>query len=142
LQNALPRYGTYVRVSTDELAQIVKSENEYVYVVVHLYQNHIEACARTNVAIEQLAPQFPYVHFVRIRSTEAMPNYSDLGLPTLLIYKGTKLVESLIRITDAIGKNIDATSVGRLLHSHHVLRMPTGEEAGNKESASKTKRNK
>jgi len=87
IQNSLPSYGTHDRVNFSELANIVKLENEYVNVVVHLYQNNIEACVKVNLAMEALAPQFPHVHFVRIRSDEAIKKYNIAGLPTILVYR-------------------------------------------------------
>ncbi len=39
IQATLPRYGVHARVDVTQLTTIVKHENPYVYVVVHLYQN-------------------------------------------------------------------------------------------------------
>jgi len=130
IQNSLPRYGDYKRVSFSELAKLIKEENEFVSLVAHLYQNHIESCAYLHVALERLAPHFPHVHFVRIRSREAMANYSDIGLPTLLVYKSQKLAHSFIRVADMLGgeKAVTEVSVAKFLAEHGILRLPSGND--------------
>jgi len=127
IQNSLPRYGQYSRVDYNEMASMIKNENEYVYIVIHLYQNSVEACVRLNEAFEELAKQFVHVHFIRIRSTDAISNYSTVGLPTLLIYRNAKLVHTFIRCQENIGKKIDELTVARFLSSHKILNLP-GEE--------------
>jgi len=132
IQNSLPSYGTHNRVDFNELANILKEENEFVNIVVHLYQNNIEACVKVNLAMETLAPQFPHVHFVRIRSDEAIKKYNVAGLPTILVYRNGVLKNSFIRIIDELGINIDATKLAKFLASHNILRLPTGEENAQK----------
>jgi len=105
---------------------LTKTENEYVYIVAHLYQNHVTACARTNIALEVLARQFKHVHFVRIRSTDAIQTYSDKGLPTLLVYRGGKLVHSFICLAELIPKQITEVTLAKFLALHNILREPTG----------------
>jgi len=124
---SLPKYGKHERVTLEQLGEIVRKENEFVYVVVHLYQNHIESCIRVNLAMEELAKQFPYVHFVRIRSTEAMPAYPDTGLPTIIVYRNAKAVHEFVRLADQL-KSISDVTLAHFLAKKGILRQPTALE--------------
>lgn len=44
----------------------------------------------------ELAKKYPATKFVKIISTECIPNYPDKNLPTVLIYKDTKCLQHLI----------------------------------------------
>jgi len=128
IQNSIPVFGDFKRLTLQEFAALSKGENEFVNLVVHIYENNLEACVRTNLALEKMAPQFPHVHFVRIRRTEAMPNYSTNGLPTLLVYRNGKLIHSFIRLTDLVGKaKFNEVDLAKFLASKNVLRL-AGEE--------------
>jgi len=137
IQNSLPHYGTFVRVNFSELADIIKKENEFVNLVVHLYQNNVESCGKVNIALEVLAPQFPHVHFVRIRSDEAIAKYSPAGLPTLLVYRNGSLIHSFIRITDHL--SVDAPKLVKFLASNNVLRIPCEDQVAKPPQNSRTK---
>lgn len=93
-----------------------------------LFQS-IEACARLNFALEALAPQFPHVRFCRLRSREAMAHYKDAGLPTLLVYKGGKMVTSAVRCTDVLPKHFSDLDVARLLQAYAFNAHPAHCEA-------------
>jgi len=130
LQNSLPSYGSYDRVSKGEFARLVKEVHEACFVVCHIYQNSIDACLRLHLSFEALAPQFPHVRFVRLRSTEAMPGFKSAGLPTFLIYKAGELVTSAVRVTDVLPKNFTDVDVAKLLQAKNILRVPTDLTSG------------
>jgi len=122
----MPSFGRYEKVSLAELAAEVKRKDAYMtYSVIHLYQNYIEACARLHGVFEALAPQFPHVHFMRIVATDAIKNFHDVGLPTLLIYRGEVMKEKLIRVADSLTKDFTDRDVVKLLLSLKVMQRPT-----------------
>lgn len=90
------------------------------------FPQSLESCARLNFSFEALAPQFPHVRFCRLRSTEAIKGYSNAGLPTLLVYKGGKLVTSAVRCTEVLPKHFSDVDVARLLQAKGILTVPTG----------------
>ena len=127
VQASLPSFGAYARVDTlQELADLVNTNHELVSLVVHVYQNRVVPCIGLHLVLEALAPIFPHVCFVRVRSDEAMKGYSDDGLPTLLIYRGSELKESLIGLAGRLGVTPSDGKVAQLLADHGVLRIPTG----------------
>ena len=46
--------------------------------------------------LTELAKKYPQSKFVKIISTECIPNYPDKNVPTVLIYKDTKCLQHLI----------------------------------------------
>jgi hypothetical protein len=125
VEAALPVYGVFNRVTKDEMASEIHDAHELCFVVIHLFQNHIAACTALNLCFESLAPQFTRVRFIRIRSDEAINNYSDAGLPTLLIYRGGELVSQHLRILNEIGSSVTDMTVATWLASKGVLSLPT-----------------
>ena len=43
-------------------------------------------CQVVGACLKELAAQYNYVKFLKIASTECIPNYPDENLPTLLVY--------------------------------------------------------
>jgi hypothetical protein len=48
--------------------------------------DRIPECALLMQCLEELATKYPATKFVKIISTECIPNYPDRNLPTLLVY--------------------------------------------------------
>ena len=46
--------------------------------------------------LTELAKKYPQSKFVKIISTECIPNYPDKNVPTVLIYKDTKCLQHII----------------------------------------------
>lgn len=127
MQASLPTFGNYAKAETfDDLAYFIKANHDLSYLVVHVYENTNRTSLSMHLTFENLAPQFPYVAFVRIRASIAMPNYESEGLPTLLIYKGTKLYKSVIAVGMLIGPLPSDHQVAQLLAGEGVLTIPTG----------------
>lgn len=68
-----------------------------------------------NHILQSLAIKYPYVKFLKIISTEAKPDYDDVGLPSLLVYQGGNLLQCWVPITVKLGKNFEAANVELLL---------------------------
>jgi len=130
VQNSLPSFGVYQRLdTTEEFAKVINNTHELCYVVAHLYQNHVAMCARLHLCLESLAKQFPQIRFVRIKSSDAMKGYKDVGLPAIMLYRGGKMLESYVRVHEDkhIGKNVTDLTVTRWLSKEGVLKMPGNE---------------
>lgn len=46
--------------------------------------------------LTELAKKYPQSKFVKIISTECIPNYPDKNVPTVLVYKNTQCLQHLI----------------------------------------------
>src|SRR5688572_27370499 len=57
---------------------------------------NVLSCAKLHEALEVLAPQFDHIRFVRVQTTDAMKDYSNVGLPALLIARGGKVLHDFV----------------------------------------------
>ena len=123
----LPSYGSYMKAdSLEELAELLKNNHELCFVVVHVYQNKNPCCISLHLTFEHIATQFPHVAFVRMRSDVALgASYEAAALPTLLLYKGSKLHKSVMSVGAILGVKPGDRDVVQFLANHDVLKMPT-----------------
>ena len=56
----------------------------------------VSECATLQQCYDELAEKHPRTKFLKIYSTDCIPNYPDRNLPTTLIYKDTKCIQHLI----------------------------------------------
>lgn len=58
-----------------------------------------------------LSSQFLYTKFVRARATDAIPNYPDTKCPTILVYKGGKVLKQFVGLDAFAGRKTDEKDV-------------------------------
>jgi len=100
----------------------IDKENKDVFVVVHLYQTYNRECVRLNSILQALAIKYPFVKFLKIVATEAKADYSDVGLPSLLVYKAGDLVQRWVPVTVKLGKTFESVDVEMLLARYKIIR--------------------
>ncbi|KAK7294672.1 hypothetical protein RJT34_17562 [Clitoria ternatea] len=80
------RFGSVIPISGSDFVREVSQAPSDVWVVVILYKEGIPECGLLMQSIEELAIKYPATKFVKIISTDCIPNYPDRNLPTLLVY--------------------------------------------------------
>ncbi|XAR65928.1 hypothetical protein NMG60_11011942 [Bertholletia excelsa] len=80
------RYGLVIPISGSDFVREVSQAPEDVWVVVILYKDGYPECGVLLQCLEELATRYPATKFVKIISTDCIPNYPDRNLPTLLVY--------------------------------------------------------
>jgi len=105
VKNSLPTYGKFYRVKKNEFIRETEHEHELIHVVVHLYKNYIPACVRLNLILEDIAPQFTHVKFIRCRSDDLLESFSDTALPMLLVYRGSNIVHTIPQVSKYFPKS-------------------------------------
>lgn len=93
---ALNKYGRVETISEPDFVKEVTEASNQVNVVVHLYKSYIEECKTLDAVLEQKARAYPMVKFVRIQSDQAIRNYPDRLVPTLLFYQQGDLKNQLV----------------------------------------------
>ncbi|KAL7179468.1 hypothetical protein ACSBR1_042793 [Camellia fascicularis] len=83
------RYGSVVPISGSDFVREVSQAPPDVWVVVILYKDGYPKCGLLLQCLEQLATKYPATKFVKIISTDCIPNYPDCNLPTLLVYNNS-----------------------------------------------------
>eukprot|EP00471_Norrisiella_sphaerica_P004360 CAMPEP_0184481386 /NCGR_PEP_ID=MMETSP0113_2-20130426/2936_1 /TAXON_ID=91329 /ORGANISM="Norrisiella sphaerica, Strain BC52" /LENGTH=303 /DNA_ID=CAMNT_0026860489 /DNA_START=31 /DNA_END=942 /DNA_ORIENTATION=- len=121
IKNSLPTYGRFYRVMRESFISETESEHELVHVVVHLYENHIPACIRLNLILEDIAPQFSHVKFIRCRSKDLVDSFSAIALPMLLVYRGGKVIHTLPQVSKHFPRKWEDKDVVKFLAQKGIL---------------------
>ncbi|GAV64299.1 Phosducin domain-containing protein [Cephalotus follicularis] len=80
------RFGSVIPISGSDFVREVSQAPPDVWVVVILYKEGFPECGMLLQSLEELARRYPGTKFVKIISTDCIPNYPDRNLPTLLVY--------------------------------------------------------
>lgn len=82
----ISRFGSVIPISGSDFVREVSQAPTDVWVVVILFKEGIPECGLLLRCLEELATKYPATKFVKIISTDCIPNYPDCNLPTLLVY--------------------------------------------------------
>lgn len=82
----ISKYGSVMPISGSDFVREVSQAPQDVWVVVILYKEGFLECGLLLQCLEELAVKYPATKFVKIISTDCIPNYPDCNLPTLLVY--------------------------------------------------------
>ncbi|KAF8118078.1 hypothetical protein N665_0006s0078 [Sinapis alba] len=80
------RYGSVTPISSSDFVREVTQASAEDWVVVCLYKDGFAECGLLLGCLDELASRYPATKFVKIISTDCIPNYPDCNLPTLLVY--------------------------------------------------------
>ncbi|XP_058115619.1 uncharacterized protein LOC131258363 isoform X1 [Magnolia sinica] len=83
------KFGSMVPIAGADFVREVSQAPPDVWVVVFLHKEGIPECKILSSCLEELATRYPATKFVKIISTECIPNYPDRNLPTLLVYNNS-----------------------------------------------------
>ncbi|KAI9592026.1 hypothetical protein BDF19DRAFT_416628 [Syncephalis fuscata] len=109
------RFGTLVQISKPDFIREVTEASKEVWVVVHLFQNSLPLCRLLN---ERLS-------FIKIFSTDCIPNYPDRNLPTLLIYGNGDMQRQCVGTAQLGGPQLDIKKLERILEHAGALTVTT-----------------
>jgi len=92
------KYGLLREIEqTQFIAEVSKaSEEEGLWVMCHLYVSGKHECLLLNKCMEALAGKFKAMKFLKIVSTQAIPNYPDKNCPTILLYTKGDIAAQII----------------------------------------------
>ncbi|XP_068666423.1 uncharacterized protein [Aristolochia californica] len=92
----ISKYGSVVPITGADFVREVSRAPPDVWVVVFLYKEGIPDCGVLLNCLEELAPRYPATKFVKIISTDCIPNYPDCNLPTILVYNSGAVKATLV----------------------------------------------
>lgn len=129
----LKQFGRVHSFSTaDEFLHGIDKEDPLVTVIVHIYENKLQACKTMNRCLDELAPTYVAVKFCKILGSVAgmSKNFKVTAVPALLVYKNGNLIGNFIRMTDDLGGDeFFPSDVESFLTEHAMLpdksHMPT-----------------
>ncbi|CAI9272850.1 uncharacterized protein LOC111888856 [Lactuca sativa] len=80
------KFGSVIPISGSDFVREVSQAPSDVWVVVILYKDGYPECGVLMQCVEELATMYSATKFVKIISTDCIPNYPDCNLPTVLVY--------------------------------------------------------
>ncbi|KAL7609123.1 uncharacterized protein LOC111893525 [Lactuca sativa] len=83
------KFGSIIPISGSDFIREVSQAPSDVWVVVLLYKDGYPECGVLMQCLEELATMYSATKFVKIISTDCIPNYPDRNLPTLLVYNNS-----------------------------------------------------
>jgi len=129
LQSENPNSGTaigYLDLKTgDDFLQVVDSSSPTLTVVIHIYDDKTNECARMNEALSTLSQNYgsTNVQFCKIRADTAGVSglFKAKGIPALLVYKGGNLIGNFVQIKEELGSDFYAGDVENFLIEHGMI---------------------
>ncbi|CAA0820132.1 Thioredoxin superfamily protein [Striga hermonthica] len=82
----IARFGSVIPISGSDFVREVSQAPQDLWVVVLLYKDGYPECRLLLQCLEDLSKRYHATKFVKIISTECIPNYPDRNLPTILVY--------------------------------------------------------
>jgi len=117
-----PRFGNTMEVTAWTFEKEVDGAPRNVWVVVHVYQDYMERCARMNYCIAQVAKSYPHIKFMRARSDKlGLDNYPEVGLPTFIVFRNGEQLQNHIAVHTLIGNPFDVKDVEAFLIRNKVI---------------------
>lgn len=92
-------------------------------IVVHVYENNVEACRTMNNCLKQLSKFYKNVKFCAIPgSCVGISNkFKADGVPALLVYKDGNMIGNFVRVSDELGNDFVCEDVQAYLVEHGLL---------------------
>ncbi|KAJ8942929.1 hypothetical protein NQ318_003813 [Aromia moschata] len=106
-----------------EFLDAIDKEHKTVTIIVHIYEDNVEACRTMNTCLIQLCKLYVNVKFCAIVGSRAgmSSQFKADGVPALLVYKSGNLVGNFIRLSDDLGNDFQPEDVQDYLVEHGLL---------------------
>ncbi|KAF1002883.1 hypothetical protein AG4045_011040 [Apium graveolens] len=111
-----------------KLSELISQASPDVWVVVILYKDGYAECGVLMACLEELAAKYPVTKFVKIISTDCIPNYHDRNLPTLLVFNSGAVKANYVGMHN-FGRRCIPEGVALVLcQSDHILNDGLGNQ--------------
>ncbi|XP_023013686.1 phosducin-like protein [Leptinotarsa decemlineata] len=109
--------------SGQEFLDAIDKEHKSVTIIVHIYEENVDACRAMNMCLKELSKHYLNVKFCSIIGSCAgiSQQFKADGVPALLVYKSGNLVGNFIRISDDLGNDFLPEDVQAYLVEHGLL---------------------
>jgi len=107
-EQAKDKFGGLVHVTAQDYVAEVTNAPADILVIVHLYQDYIQECTVLNNVLQELSVRHKAVKFCKIRASDANAEYPDKALPTLVVYKGSEVLDRVVALKSNGGNPVTA----------------------------------
>ncbi|CAH0546315.1 unnamed protein product [Brassicogethes aeneus] len=106
-----------------EFLNAIDREHQSVTVIVHIYEDNVEACRAMNSCLVSLSKLYDNVKFCCIVGSCAgmSKKFKAGGVPALLVYKAGNLVGNFIKLSNDLGNDFASEDVQGFLVEHGML---------------------
>ncbi|XP_030750005.1 phosducin-like protein [Sitophilus oryzae] len=106
-----------------EYLDAIDKEDPSIIVIIHIYEDHVEACRLMNQSLKQLSKIHQHVKFCAIVASQAgvSREFKVDGVPALLVYKSGNIIGNFVKLTDDLGQNFQTEDVQGFLVEHGLL---------------------
>jgi thiol-disulfide isomerase/thioredoxin len=133
-------FGSVTQISKTDWQTDVTDASKNVWVVVHLFQNHLPACKLINAHLDTLARKYRATKFLKIVADQCIPNYPDKNCPTVIIYGNGDIRANLVGTSQLGGINARVGDLETILGRVGAIEIkPKEEEEIEEEVAAKIK---
>ncbi|KAK5642482.1 hypothetical protein RI129_008649 [Pyrocoelia pectoralis] len=107
----------------EEFLNCIDGEDQRVTIIIHIYENEVEACRVMNECLSELCQLYTNTKFCAIKGSQAgvSSQFKKIGVPALLVYKQGSLIANLVKLTDKLGDHFYVEDVTQLLITHSIL---------------------
>uniref|UniRef100_A0A7S4K6A8 Phosducin domain-containing protein n=1 Tax=Guillardia theta TaxID=55529 RepID=A0A7S4K6A8_GUITH len=110
------KFGEVYNISADSFRQeVTDAATESLFVVVYLYRDGRADCELVNEMLTEMAKKNPNTKFTRIYYSNAIPNYPEAHLPTILVYHKHDIVKQIVTLREFGGYERMAKPDGKKL---------------------------
>ncbi|CAM0880101.1 unnamed protein product [Alopecurus aequalis] len=109
------RFGAIQPITGSDFVREVSQAPPDVWVVVFLYKDAIPECGLLQACLDELATKYAETKFVKIISTDCIPNYPDRNVPTILVYNNSAVKGTYVGLQKFGGKKCTPESVALAL---------------------------
>lgn len=117
-------FGKVVSIlNADEFLNAVDKEHKLTTVVIHIFENNVNACKAMNKCLVTVAKAYPMVKFCKIIGSVAgmSRHFKASGVPALLVYKAGQIIGNFVRISDELGNDFYPSDVENFMIEHGML---------------------
>lgn len=131
----MARFGSVNLITGADFVREVSQAPEDVWVVVLLFKDGIPECRILLECLEELAARYPATKFVKIVSTDCIPNYPDRNVPTVLVYNNSAVKATYVGLYPFGSRKCTPESVALVLcQSDPVLNDGQGGDGSSKQA--------
>ncbi|RKO88900.1 thioredoxin-like protein, partial [Blyttiomyces helicus] len=128
------KYGTVTQISKPDFVTEVTEASKTVFVVVHLFQNHLPACKLLNALLDRIAARHKATKFLKIIADQCIKDYPDRNCPSLLVYGEGDIKANLVGMAQFGGMAATVGSVEEVLRRSGAIGEGPKVKGGDEES--------
>jgi len=117
-----PTFGTVKHLNYQNFEVEIDGEDSSVYIVVLLYQDYLPLCMKLVNILENLAPYYPYLKFMKARTDHVYPEFDDAGLPSLLVFRSKQQIDTIVQVSRLLPPNFDDDDFIKFLQHKDLLK--------------------